>query len=76
MIRGIPVFRTLQWGRDREVADSNYVAAHMGMTVELQWGRDREVADSRTLPGYEAYVGVPLQWGRDREVADSRWPRS
>ena len=41
----------LQWGRDREVADS---AGHPDVSTAcaspvLQWGRDREVADRRDV---------------------------
>ena len=42
---GVPA--GLQWGRDRQVADSamNPTAPDYG-TSALQWGRDRQVADS------------------------------
>ena len=36
----------LQWGRDREVADSKHDSEYWPWDVRLQWGRDREVADS------------------------------
>ena len=40
----------LQWGRDREVMDSDVPNETTSNTVTLQWGRDREVTDSRLLP--------------------------
>ena len=59
----------LQWGRDREVADSSTVDTVIDAIPALQWGRDREVADSASATGVVAIEGL-LQWGRDREVAD------
>ena len=39
----------LQWGRDREVADSCFAAYSGSSLARLQWGRDREVADRSRL---------------------------
>ena len=61
---------TLQWGRDREVADRKGRVNMENIIVTLQWGRDREVAD-RSSPSVPFFPVMMLQWGRDREVADS-----
>ena len=40
---------SLQWGRDRQVADSCNPSGPMHPVKVLQWGRDRQVADSNRL---------------------------
>ena len=66
----------LQWGRDREVADSGFLKAYKrprdnehrfngAATVRSRIGL-------RRLATCVADYDVMLQWGRDREVADSK----
>ena len=61
---------SLQWGRDRQVADSTQGARPVTQLIPLQWGRDRQVADSRETRKKVIVGWWWLQWGRDRQVAD------
>ena len=79
--RGQPIAaRTLQWGRDLTVADSQpaeeVARPGRGRRSELlQWGRDLTVADSwrrHSVSMGRGQIGasMALQWGRDLTVAD------
>src|SRR5579884_2041966 len=49
-----PTCRSLQWGRDRSVAEIRGVLRMASRARRLQWGRDRSVAEMRTRLGYRS----------------------
>ena len=60
---------SLQWGRDRAVAEMAKTVTANAIEEKLQWGRDRAVAE---MTPYSAGRRSKywLQWGRDRAVAE------
>ena len=62
----------LQWGRDREVADSHVREIEPALFVHgFNGAATVRSRIEQGEPHYHLVLPVPLQWGRDREVADS-----
>src|SRR5581483_8734773 len=60
---------TLQWGRDRLIAEIRSQGQYGQGHAALQWGRDRLIAEIRSQGQY-GQGHAALQWGRDRLIAE------
>src|SRR5437763_937234 len=60
---------SLQWGRDRLIAEMTPAYPHFPDRCRLQWGRDRLIAEMRLKQAAKKRAGR-LQWGRDRLIAE------
>ena len=55
-IREVIEYNTLQWGRDRSIAEMNLVLSGDYPMDTLQWGRDRSIAEMRNFSGRDAII--------------------